>query len=186
LFVPEEVLLPRKSGGRERWRLGRQAEVPADLRHDVSLGEVGDDAHLAATLGAHEDAVRAVRVRVAGLAHVLPGSGAVDCGVDGRGSPVVVAAETEGDEAGCQDGTVMPSQIPEPTISTLGDVVRTCVFLTRMEHWQGRPGTREAVRDDPAAMRFRAGGGFIDAAWLVEVEVDATLLRPAPEDTDLR
>lgn len=60
--------------------------------------------------------------------------------------------------------------------ATLADVVRTRVFLTRMEQWQeAARAHREAFGEIRPACTFVQVAGLINPEWLVEIEVDAVL-----------
>ncbi len=66
----------------------------------------------------------------------------------------------------------------------LAHVVRTRVLLTRVADWQDAARAhREAFGASKPASTFVQVAGFIDPAWLVELEVDAVAPRRPPRGT---
>lgn len=106
---------------------------------------------------------RAVRVGahivIAGTAPILPGGGTAHPGdVYGQTRRCLEIIEEALREAGTR----------------LGDVTRTRMMLTDIARWREAARAHgEAFRDVRPACTFVQVSGFIDPAWLVEIEVDA-------------
>jgi enamine deaminase RidA (YjgF/YER057c/UK114 family) len=95
-------------------------------------------------------------------------SGTAPVGDDGR--------TVGGDDVYAQ--TVRCLDIAETALAqvgaSIGDVVRTRVMLTNMDHWaQAARAHGERFADVRPASTFVEVNGFIDPTWLVEIEVDA-------------
>ena len=69
------------------------------------------------------------------------------------------------------------AQALEEAGASLGDVVRTRIFLKNMEDWEEVARAHaEAFRDVRPATTVVQVSRFVDPEWLVEIEVDAVLL----------
>ncbi|MGH9382598.1 MAG: RidA family protein [Thermoanaerobaculia bacterium] len=63
----------------------------------------------------------------------------------------------------------------------LGDVIRTRIFLTRVEDWQAvGPVHGEFFRDVRPAATMVQVSGLLDPDWLVEIEADAVVTDDSP------
>jgi enamine deaminase RidA (YjgF/YER057c/UK114 family) len=105
---------------------------------------------------------RAVRV-----GHHVSVAGTAPIMADGGGPP----ADPYGQAKRCFE--IIAKALEEAGAST-SDVVRTRVFITRAEDWQGVGRAHgEVFADVRPANAIIVVTGFVDPRWLVEIEVDA-------------
>lgn len=107
---------------------------------------------------------RAVRI-----GNVIAIGGTAPIGPDGK----TVAGDAAAQARRCID---IAAEVLSATGASLTDVIRTRTFLARREHWEavGRIHGERFGEIRPASTMVVVAG-FIDPAWLVEMEFDAVL-----------